>query len=265
MENETRVPEAALPLAAEEIKRAVRERYTQVAQRSASCCEAPAPEGEARVAQYGYELDLLGPEVPATVVESFAGCGNPLAIEALRPGEVVLDLGSGAGLDCFLAAHKVGPAGRVIGLDMTDAMLGKARENQRRLGIANVLFCKGEMEAMPMAEASVDVILSNCVINLAPDKDRVFCEAFRVLRPGGRLMVADLVTEGELPAALRTLDAWTCCLGGAIPLEAYVAALRRAGFDPVEVVEATGWRPGVLSVKIRAIKPGAEGKGGKAA
>jgi arsenite methyltransferase len=238
-----------------DIKAAVRARYTQVATGETSCCGAPADQSRAeRPRDYGYELTILGDEVPVSVLDSFAGCGNPLAIDTLNPGEVVLDLGSGAGLDCFLAAKKVGPEGQVIGLDMTDAMLEKARKNQALLGLTNVEFRKGEMEQMPIADASIDVIISNCVINLSPDKDRVFGEAHRVLRPGGRLMVADIVTAGELPAELRTTEAWTGCIGGAIPLDDYLGKLKAAGFADVQVVAAREWQPVMLSVKVKAVK-----------
>jgi SAM-dependent methyltransferase len=244
-------------MSAAEIKQAVRARYTEVARRTVSCCDEEPVTAQVteRAERFGYELDLLGQDVPDSVLESFAGCGNPLAIDALEPGHVVLDLGSGAGLDCFLAAKKVGPGGHVIGLDMTDAMLEKAHANQHQLGITNVEFRQGEMEAMPVESASIDVIISNCVINLSPDKDQVFQEAFRVLKPGGKLMVSDIVTVGELPEELRHIEAWTGCLGGAIPLDSYMAKLHQAGFTGVAVVETAVWRPGVLSVKLRATKP----------
>lgn len=253
---DTRQQSAAV-MSAVEIKRAVRERYTEVAKRTVSCCDGEPVTTQAveRVERFGYELDLLGQDVPDSVLESFAGCGNPLAIDALEPGNVVLDLGSGAGLDCFLAAKKVGPSGHVIGLDMTDAMLEKAHANQRQLGITNVEFRKGEMEAMPIDSASIDVIISNCVINLSPDKDQVFQEAFRVLQPGGKLMVSDIVTVGELPEELLQIEAWTGCIGGAISLNDYVGKLRQVGFTGVEVVDSSVWRPSVLSVKIRATRP----------
>ena len=237
------------------IKAAVRERYTQVATGELSCCGSPADQSRAqRPRDYGYELSILGEEVPISVLDSFAGCGNPLAIDTLNPGEVVLDLGSGAGLDCFLAAKKVGQEGHVIGLDMTDAMLEKARQNQALVGLTNVEFRKGEMEQMPIADTAVDVIISNCVINLSPDKDRVFREAHRVLRPGGRLMVADIVTVGELPTELLTAEAWTGCIGGAIPLEDYLGKLKAAGFTDVQVVASNEWQPMILSAKIKAVK-----------
>jgi arsenite methyltransferase len=237
------------------IKAAVRQRYTQVATGETSCCGSPTDQVRAqRPRDYGYELAILGDDVPASVLDSFAGCGNPLAIDTLNPGEVVLDLGSGAGLDCFLAATKVGPEGHVIGLDMTEAMLEKARHNQVLLGLTNVEFRKGEMEQMPIVDASIDVIISNCVINLSPDKDRVFREAHRVLRPGGRLMVADIATIGELPDELRSTEAWTGCIGGAIPLNDYLGKLKAAGFTDVQVVSSREWQPLMLSVKIKAVK-----------
>jgi SAM-dependent methyltransferase len=240
----------------DDIKAAVRERYTQVATGETSCCGSPPDHSRVqRVRDYDYEVSILGDDVPVSVLDSFAGCGNPLAIDTLNPGEVVLDLGSGAGLDCFLAAKKVGPSGQVIGLDMTDAMLEKARKNQALLGLANVEFRKGEIEHMPLADATVDVIISNCVINLSPDKDRVFREAFRVLKPGGRLMVADIATVGELPDELRTQEAWTGCIGGAIPLEAYLGKLKAAGFSEVQVVASREWQPLMLSAKVKAVKP----------
>lgn len=249
----------------DDIKAAVRARYTEVARGETSCCgtsEETSCCGSAtdsprvqRSRDYGYELGILGAEVPVSVLDSFAGCGNPLAIDTLNPGEVVLDLGSGAGLDCFLAAKKVGPAGRVIGLDMTDAMLEKAQKNRELLGLTNVEFRKGEMEGMPIADASVDVIISNCVINLSPDKAQVFREAYRVLTSGGRLMVADIATVGELPAELRSTEAWTGCIGGAIPLEEYLGKLQAAGFTQVQVVSSQEWRPMLVSVKVKAIKP----------
>ena len=239
-----------------DIKAAVRERYTQVAQGETSCCGSPAEHSRAeRPRDYGYELSILGEDVPLSVLDSFAGCGNPLAIDTLNPGEVVLDLGSGAGLDCFLAAKKVGPSGQAIGLDMTEAMLEKARKNQALLGLTNVEFRKGEMEHMPIADASVDVIISNCVINLSPDKDSVFREAYRVLKAGGRMMIADIATVGELPAELRTREAWTGCIGGAIPLDDYLGKVKAAGFTDIQVVASREWQPMVLSVKVKAVKP----------
>ncbi|MBI4641711.1 MAG: arsenite methyltransferase, partial [Candidatus Tectomicrobia bacterium] len=199
-----------------EIKRLVRERYAQVAQRTTSCCGTEdLSEATLRALKYGYQEEDLK-DLPDSVTESFAGCGNPLAIDELKEGEVVLDLGSGAGLDCFLASEKVGERGKVYGLDMTDEMLDKARINKEKLGKKNVSFRKGEMEDMPFDDDSIDVIISNCVINLSPNKDKVFQEAHRVLKPGGRLMVSDIVTRGELTDEIKQdLALWTGCVAGA--------------------------------------------------
>jgi ubiquinone/menaquinone biosynthesis C-methylase UbiE len=178
------------------------------------------------------------------------GCGNPLAIAELQPGEVVLDLGSGGGIDCFLAAKKVGPEGQVIGLDMTPDMIRLARRNAKKIGMKNVDFRFGEMEDMPLPDSSVDVIISNCVINLSPDKDSVFREAYRVLRPGGRLSVSDIVVDGDLPQVIRArMDAWAACVAGALDESIYLNKMRAAGFQKVEVLsrehseidEAAAW------------------------
>jgi ubiquinone/menaquinone biosynthesis C-methylase UbiE len=164
------------------------------------------------------------------------GCGNPTAIAELQPGEVVLDLGSGGGIDCFLAAKQVGPEGRVIGLDMTTDMIKLARRNARKLGATNVDFRFGEMEEIPLPDESVDVIISNCVINLSPDKDTVFAEAYRVLRPGGRLSVSDIVVDGELPLSIRdSLNAWAGCIAGALDEDDYLQSISGAGFESVTI------------------------------
>jgi arsenite methyltransferase len=203
-----------------------------------SCCgpaESEATGSPAAAARYYPATELAG--LPDTVTEASLGCGNPLAIADLRPGEVVLDLGSGGGIDCFLAAKKVGPAGQVIGLDMTPDMIKLARRNARKIGATNVDFRYGEMEEMPLPDESVDVIISNCVINLSPDKDAVFHEAHRVLRSGGRLSVSDVVIDGDLPPAIRSrLDAWAGCLGGALDERVYLDKIRAAGFERVEVL-----------------------------
>jgi SAM-dependent methyltransferase len=193
------------------------------------------------------------------------GCGNPAAIAALKAGEVVLDLGSGAGLDCFLAASAVGPRGRVIGVDMTPEMVAKARHNAAKGGYDNVEFRLGEIEALPLDRDAVDVIISNCVINLSPDKARVFAEAFRVLKPGGRLAVSDIVAASVLPADARgDLALHTGCIAGAIPAAEVEALLRGAGFTGVSVtfaVQPRAWVPGarvddsVASASIAAVKP----------
>lgn len=196
------------------------------------------------------------------------GCGNPTALVALQPGQTVLDLGSGAGFDAFLAARRVappeGPVGQVIGVDMTDEMLALARNHAQRLGLADVTeFRQGYIEALPVEDESIDVILSNCVINLSTDKDTVFREAYRVLKPGGWLSVSDIVTEGTLPAVARkSIELWAGCIGGAIDEQAYLAKVRAAGFHRVEVADRHVWAafPGVkiISVTFRAFKPQSE-------
>ncbi len=198
------------------------------------------------------------------------GCGNPQAVAALRPGETVLDLGSGAGFDCFLAAKQVGPSGRVIGVDMTPAMVSKARSNAERVQAKNVEFRLGEIEHLPVADGSVDVILSNCVINLSPDKEAVFREALRVLRPGGRLAISDVVATAPLPQDIRgQLEAFTGCIAGAAGIEEHERVLRAAGFEDVRVTPRLesqavikDWLPGsgaehyVSSATIEARRPG---------
>ncbi len=198
-----------------------------------SCCGGS--EADLSLAQALYGADSLT-DLPASVTGISLGCGNPTAIAGLKPGETVLDLGSGGGIDCFLAAKQVGPAGRVIGVDMTDSMLALANKNKIQLGVSNVEFRKGEIEDLPVDSNSIDVIISNCVINLSTDKDAVFREAFRVLKPGGRFTVSDVVTEGELPEPLRSnIAAWTGCISGALDVNDYLAKLRRAGFAEVRV------------------------------
>lgn len=170
------------------------------------------------------------------------GCGNPVALASLREGEIVLDLGSGAGLDCFLAADRVGGSGRVIGVDMTLEMIEKARENARKGSYRNVEFRLGEIENLPLADNSVDVVISNCVINLSPDKGRVFQEAFRVLRPSGRLMISDIVLLEELPDSIKdSIEAYIGCLSGAIMRDEYIGAIKAAGFQEVRVIDETSF------------------------
>ena len=212
---------------ADEIKGAVKEHYSERAKQASSCC-GPA---NSRDRLYGVE-DVT--DLPETVASY--GCGNPTAIAGLREGEVVLDLGSGPGLDCFLAAKAVGASGRVIGLDMTQEMLDLANANRDKLGVTNVEFRKGEMESMPVDAAMVDVIISNCVINLSPDKDAVFRESHRVLKPGGRFHVSDVVLSRELSDAEKDdLALWTGCAAGALLESDYIARLRAAGFADVRV------------------------------
>lgn len=223
------------PESPDEIRRAVEAGYATIARTRSSCCGA-AP--HATVVEHsraiGYQDEQLR-TVPAGANLGL-GCGNPTAIDSLRPGEVVVDLGSGAGMDAFLAAAQVGPSGRVIGIDMTDDMLAKARENAARGGFTNVEFRKGEIEALPLEDASADAIISNCVINLSPEKDKVFREAFRVLRPGGRLMVSDIVLEQPLPELVaNSIDAYLGCVGGASLRADYLRLIAEAGFREVQV------------------------------
>ncbi len=257
---------------AQEIKEAVVERYGSQAREQLakeetiplaaanedSCCgpsEAPSEE-TSTWADKLYSAQELG-ALPAEVTELSLGCGNPTAIAELRPGDAVLDLGSGSGLDCFLAAQQVGPAGRVIGLDMTDDMLALARRNLAKVGAENVEFHKGEMEAMPLPDATFDAIISNCVINLSPDKDAVFRESFRVLKPGGRVRVSDIVWTREPSATERDdLASWAGCIAGALQVEEYVSKLESAGFTEVKTQLAgdpdkRGW----ASAYITATKP----------
>ena len=227
-----------------EIKKQVRDRYAQAASTKTSCCApSPSPCGcgqpgsgaESASQKVGYS-----PEELAAVPEDAnlgLGCGNPAALAGLKAGETVLDLGSGAGIDCFLAAAKVGPSGKVIGVDMTPEMLDRARENARKSGAKNVEFRLGEIESLPAADNSVDVVISNCVINLSTDKPRVFREAFRVLRPGGRMMVSDLVLRKPLPEAIqRSVEAYVACIAGALVKDDYLGVIRAAGLADVTVV-----------------------------
>ena len=197
---------------------------------SASCCGPTGTAENTQLAGVLYNQSELT-DLPDTVTNVSLGCGNPTAIASLKPGETVLDLGSGGGIDCFLAAKAVGPEGYVIGVDMTDSMLALANQNKLKLGLTNVEFRKGEIEDIPAKDNTVDIIISNCVINLSPDKDAVFREAFRVLKPGGRFVVSDIVTEGHIPETLRVnINAWVGCISGALNQDDYLQKLRRAGF-----------------------------------
>jgi arsenite methyltransferase len=218
----------------------VRDRYAGIARQGGSCCGPESaccgggttPEDASRRIGYSEEELRAVPEGANLGL----GCGNPVAMASLAAGETVLDLGSGAGFDCFLAAREVGTGGRVIGVDMTPEMVKKARDNARRGGYGNVEFRLGEIERLPVADASVDAVISNCVINLSPAKERVFSEAYRVLRPGGRIMVSDIVLSGELPRAVAaSLDAYAGCVAGAIRKEEYLRIMEAAGFRGVTV------------------------------
>ncbi len=225
----------------EEIKKVVREGYAKIARKQSSCC-APVntccgkdkAEDISRMIGYGDDELALVPEGANLGL----GCGNPVALASLKDGEVVLDLGSGAGFDCFLAANKVGRKGKVIGVDMTPEMIEKARENAKKGNYENVEFRLGEIENIPAADNSVDAVISNCVINLAPDKKRVFKEAFRVLKHGGRLMVSDLVLMKELPRVVKeSVGAYIGCLSGAIRKDEYIKAIKNAGFRDVIILD----------------------------
>lgn len=222
-----------------DIKNIAREKYGTIAAASGSCCpSASCCGGPAVVTEIGKKIGYADSDLSAVPegANLGLGCGNPIALASLREGETVLDLGSGAGFDCFLAAGRVGPAGRVIGVDMTPEMIERARENARKDGIENVEFRLGDIERLPVGDGSVDVIISNCVINLAPDKGLVFSEAFRVLKPGGRLMVSDIVLTRPLPDALKnSVAAYIGCVAGAALKEDYLAAMRQAGFEDVTV------------------------------
>ena len=219
------------PQDADELRELVQEGYTRVARGISRPAGSSIDDLSRRIGYEEKQLDAV-PEGANLGV----GCGNPTAIDALQPGETVVDLGSGAGMDVFLAARQVGPTGHVIGVDMTDAMLDKARDNASRTGVTNVEFRKGNIEALPIEDASVDVIISNCVINLSPEKDKVYGEAYRVLRPGGRIMVSDLVLARALPEALlQNLDVYLGCVGGASLRDEYLETIRKAGFSEVRV------------------------------
>src|SRR6202020_398820 len=220
-----------------ELRDAVKERYGQAARRvgagGSSCCGAAAAvEGCCDpITSNLYDAAQTG-ELPQEAVLASLGCGNPTALAQLNPGETVLDLGSGGGIDVLLSARRVGPSGKAYGLDMTDEMLALANENKRKSGLQNVEFLKGEIENIPLPDGAVDVIISNCVINLSADKDRVFAEAFRVLKPGGRFAVSDVITKGEVPPEVRkSVLAWVGCVAGALEQDDYRGKLKAAGFD----------------------------------
>jgi arsenite methyltransferase len=224
----------------ENIKELVREKYSEAARRVQSgekaCCGGMAKTDHADpiTSNLYAEGEVAG--LPGEALLASLGCGNPTALARLKPGETVLDLGSGGGIDVLLSARRVGPTGKAFGLDMSDDMLALARANQQRAGIANAEFLKGELENIPLPEASVDVIVSNCVINLSADKPRVLGEAFRVLRPGGRLAISDVVVRGEVPAEIRrAVELWVGCLAGALEESEYRRELERAGFVEIEL------------------------------
>ena len=247
-----------------DIKEAVRRRYSEaIKSPSASCC-GPTPSQQVQIQSSccgpavtadvkgtmakiaGYGKEELG-RLPADAVQNSFGCGNPLAFAGVEAGQVVLDIGSGAGIDCLIAAEKVGPSGKVIGLDMTPDMIERARQNAREAGVTNVEFRLGEAEKMPVADASVDWLISNCVINLSPDKPAVFGEIARVLRPGGRISISDIVAEDLPPAIRESRDAWTGCLAGAISETTYIQGLEVAGLRDVRATSRLVYDAGQLA------------------
>jgi SAM-dependent methyltransferase len=256
------------------IKNVVKERYARAASSVAagtkgSCCGTGARGARNcdPITSNLYETAQTD-QLPDTAVRASLGCGNPTALAELKAGEVVLDLGSGGGIDVLLSARRVGPSGKAYGLDMTDEMLALAEENKRKAGVENVEFLKGEIEHIPLPDASVDVIISNCVINLSADKDRVLREAFRVLRPGGRFAVSDVVTRGEIPPAIReSVLLWVGCVAGALDEDEYRAKLAAAGFRDVEVEPTRIYRAEDASAFLadkgldaRALGPQVDGK-----
>jgi len=255
----------------DDIRTVVREKYGAIAEgKLGSCCGPGCGCGETEILdQIGYTAEQAG-AIPEGANLGL-GCGNPLAFAAAEPGEVVLDLGSGAGIDCFLAAREVGATGRVIGVDMTPAMVERARANAVKHGAGNVEFRLGEIEHLPVADASVDLVISNCVVNLSPDKPRVFAEAFRALKPGGRMLVSDLVLTRPIgPELQRNVDLYVGCVAGASLEADYLRMMREAGFHDVEVLHSSPYQVGVdalpadsperdafnavVSIKVRARK-----------
>jgi SAM-dependent methyltransferase len=223
------------------MKEAVKEKYGRAARRvlpdaGNSCCGGTPLEASCDpITSNLYDAAQEG-EVPDTALKASLGCGNPTALAQLKPGETVLDLGSGGGIDVLLSARRVGPAGKAYGLDMTDEMLALAEENKRKSGLSNAEFLKGEIENIPLPDNSVDVVISNCVINLSGDKDRVLQEAFRVLKPGGRFAVSDVVVRGDVPAEIKkSMELWVGCVAGALTEHEYVAKLGQAGFEKIDI------------------------------
>jgi SAM-dependent methyltransferase len=219
------------------------------------CCGKLAEDTTEALGSGLFGTDELA-ELPAEAVAGSLGCANPVALARLEPGEDVLDLGSGGGIDVLLSARRVGPTGRAYGVDMTAEMLELARANQQRAGVTNAEFLEGRIESVPLPDRSVDVVVSNCVVNLSVDKDAVFAEAHRVLRPGGRLAIADIVADHEPDAALRADgDAWAACIAGAVTRDRYRAQLTAAGFSDVEITDSHPAAEGFWSVLVRARKP----------
>ncbi|NOT97076.1 MAG: arsenite methyltransferase [Nitrospira sp.] len=254
----------------QEVKEIVKAEYGQAAlqaKRGGSSCCGSLSERAAPITSNLYEVTDTE-TLPAEAVLASLGCGNPTALAELKPGETVLDLGSGGGIDVLLSARRVGATGTVYGLDMTDEMLALARENQHKSGVQNVEFLKGEIEDIPLADQLVDVIISNCVINLSSDKDRVLAEAFRVLKPGGRLAVSDVVVRGDVPAEIRhSVELWMGCVAGALEESAYRDKLVKAGFRDIEIVPTRIYRAedakdflAGAGLNVEALAPEIDGK-----
>jgi len=241
----------------EKIKQHVKKHYAEVA-KGTSCCDVSTCCGPSSRASYAKMIGYSDEELkalPEAVTGTVAGCGNPTALAELKEGDVVLDLGSGGGIDAFLAAKKVGPKGRVIGVDMTEEMVQLAKDNAERMKVENVEFRLGEIENLPLEDEIFDVLISNCVINLSPDKDKVFGEAFRVLKPGGRVLISDIVTQGELPNEIReNPEMWAACIAGALDEKVYLQKIMNAGFEKVEVIAKNDFMGMVSSIKVRAYK-----------
>ena len=255
--------------ASNEIHTAVREHYGEIAERTladcgcapaaSSCCGPDTTIDLSNVSKL-YEDSNVN-ELPPEVTDISLGCGDPVTLAALQEGETVLDLGSGGGIDCFLAAKKVGPNGRVIGVDMTPAMIKRANTNKDKLAADNVEFRLGQIEKIPVEDNTVDVIISNCVINLSPDKPAVFREAFRVLAPGGKLAVSDIVTDGELPDNVKSsLSAWAGCVAGALDVKDYIKAIEGAGFENVDV-RAVYWDQETIDAAVEELDIGIQSQG----
>jgi len=251
-------------MADNKIHEVVQERYGAFARAMDDPAQAQSCCGDGSTNVQLYDMSMLE-GLPVDVTGLSLGCGDPVSIASLKPGETVLDLGSGGGIDCFLAAREVGPEGHVIGVDMTPDMLAKANANKAKMGVTNVEFRQGQIEALPVDDSSVDVIMSNCVINLSPDKMSVFSEAFRVLKPGGRVSISDVVTEGEFSDELRAqTDKWAECVTGAIDADIYTGMMREVGFTEITVVDKADaseivlheeGMPRVFSARITAYKP----------
>jgi SAM-dependent methyltransferase len=249
---------------ADKVHEAVRQHYGSIAVQNSSCCGPTSADCGCNVSLYD---DSLTAGLPVDVTGLSLGCGDPVTIADLRPGETVLDLGSGGGIDCFIAARQVGPEGRVIGVDMTPQMIEKARANAAKIhsNTSNIEFRLGQIEAMPVEDSTVDVIISNCVINLSPDKPAVFREALRVLKPGGRVSISDIVTIGDLPELMRSnMNQWAECVSGAIDATLYIGMMEQAGFTDVRVVDKVtassligmpGVLPKIVSARITGKKP----------